>query len=140
MAVLVEQKGLLAANSAMMRWASTDSEPFHRAALEILRAAVILPIRTGSELVAFLSLGPKRSGDVYTRTELSWLAAVADKVAGELVRIDYAQRVAHDADTLPTPRGDVRRRSFRQWIVSRKPSAASCAGMPATSSSSAATG
>ncbi len=58
-----------------------------QAALETLGASVVVPIyREG--LVAFLVLGSKRSGDVYTPTDLALLAAVADRVATELRRYD----------------------------------------------------
>jgi class 3 adenylate cyclase len=62
-------------------------DPFGRAALEALDAAVILPIRRGDELVGFVCLGPKRSGDIYTPTDLRLLATVADKLSSELARI-----------------------------------------------------
>jgi class 3 adenylate cyclase len=58
--------------------------PAERAALESLGAAVLLPIGRHEPLTAFVCLGPKRSGDVYTPTDLALLAAVADKVSGEL--------------------------------------------------------
>jgi class 3 adenylate cyclase len=59
-----------------------------RAALEQLRAAALLPVRRGAELAAAICLGAKRSGDVYTATDLTLLAAVADKVSAELLRFD----------------------------------------------------
>src|SRR4030095_7736959 len=40
-----------------------------RAALEAIRAAVLLPVRRGAELAAVVCLGAKRSGDVYTDTD-----------------------------------------------------------------------
>lgn len=58
--------------------------PTDRAALESVGAAVLLPIGRLEPLPAFVCLGHKRSGDVYTSTDLALLAAVADKVAGEL--------------------------------------------------------
>ena len=61
-----------------------------RAALERLRAAVLLPVRRGADLAAAICLGAKRSGDIYTDTDLALLAAVADKVSGELLRFDAA--------------------------------------------------
>jgi adenylate cyclase len=64
--------------------------PDERAALEWLRAAVFLPVRRGTDLAAAICLGAKRSGDVYTATDLALLAAVADKVSGELLRFDTA--------------------------------------------------
>lgn len=59
-----------------------------RAALEPLQAAVLFPVRRGVELVAAICLGAKRSGDIYTVTDLALLAAVADKVSSELLRFD----------------------------------------------------
>jgi adenylate cyclase len=47
---------------------------------------VVVPVRQDDALAAFLCLGPKRSGDVYTSTDLSLLAAVAEKVSTELRR------------------------------------------------------
>jgi class 3 adenylate cyclase len=62
-----------------------------RMALERLRAAVLLPIHRGGALAAIVSLAHKRSGDVYTATDLVLLATVADKVSGELLRFDTAE-------------------------------------------------
>jgi class 3 adenylate cyclase len=62
--------------------------PFDRAALETLHAEVVVPVLQGEALTAFLCLGPKRSGDVYTSTDLSLLAAVAETVAHQLRRFD----------------------------------------------------
>ncbi len=61
-----------------------------RAALRALRAAAVVPVRRGGELAAVIVLGAKRSGDVYTPTDLALLAAVAEKVSGELLRFDAA--------------------------------------------------
>ncbi len=70
--------------------------PFDRAALETLQAEVVVPVRQGDALAAFLCLGPKRSGDVYTATDLSLLAAVADTVGKELRHYDQ-QETMHEA-------------------------------------------
>jgi class 3 adenylate cyclase len=73
------------------RWARARTlAPDERAVLEALRSAAAVPVRRGRELVAAVFLGPKRSGDVYTPTDLALLAAVADKVSGELLRFDTA--------------------------------------------------
>ncbi len=66
------------------RRAGAPLGPTEYAALDSLGAAVLLPIGRHEPLTAFVCLGPKRSGDVYTSTDLTLLAAVADKVAGEL--------------------------------------------------------
>ncbi len=40
-------------------------------------AAVVAPLRPGGAPLAFVAIGPKRSGDVYTSTELALLSALA---------------------------------------------------------------
>jgi len=67
--------------------------PFDRAALETLQAEVVVPVRQDDALTAFLCLGPKRSGDVYTSTDLSLLSAVAEKVSTELRRFDQEETI-----------------------------------------------
>jgi len=66
----------------------TPLGPFDRAALETLHAEVVMPVQQNDGLVAFLCLGPKRSGDVYTSTDLSLLTAVAETVSHQLQRFD----------------------------------------------------
>jgi class 3 adenylate cyclase len=77
------------------RWAGgrdlTGLGPFDRAALETLGSAVVLPIHRGQPLVAFLCLGGKRSGDVYTTTDLALLGSVGHAVSRELLRFDDAE-------------------------------------------------
>ena len=55
-----------------------------RVALHGLDAALLIPLRPQGALGAFLCLGPKRSGDVYTPTDLSLLASVAHHASEEL--------------------------------------------------------
>jgi class 3 adenylate cyclase len=64
---------------------------FDRAALETLQAEVVLPVRPDETLLAFLCLGPKRSGDVYTSTDLSHLASLAEAVSSQLRRLDQEE-------------------------------------------------
>jgi class 3 adenylate cyclase len=73
--------------------------PFDRAALETLDAEVVVPIRRGDALAAFLCLGPRRSRDVYTTTDLSLLAAVGETTAHQLERLDQ-QQVAREAQAM----------------------------------------
>ena len=42
-------------------------------------------------MVAFLCLGPKRSGDVYTASDLAWVAALADRVSSQLLLFGQGQ-------------------------------------------------
>jgi class 3 adenylate cyclase len=64
--------------------------PFDRAALQTLEVEVVVPVRRET-LAAFLCLGSKRSGDVYTSTDLAHLAAVAEAVSAQLRRLDQEQ-------------------------------------------------
>jgi class 3 adenylate cyclase len=84
---------------AAERWTarqSTSLTPFERAAIETLEVAVLVPFRRGADLIAFVCLGPKRSGDIYTPTDLAWLGAVAGKVSDRLLALD-ATAVAEQA-------------------------------------------
>jgi signal transduction histidine kinase len=55
-------------------------------ALSALDARVVLPLRCGGEIEAFTAIGPKRSGDVYTSTDLSLLGRAAERASAELER------------------------------------------------------
>ncbi|MBY0280197.1 adenylate/guanylate cyclase domain-containing protein [Candidatus Binatia bacterium] len=57
-------------------------------AVETLDAAIVVPIRRNGALAAAVVLGPKRSGDVYTPTDVALLGAVGDKLGGELARLE----------------------------------------------------
>lgn len=72
-----------------------DLSPVERASLEALAAAVIIPLRSAKTLIAFLCLGPKRSGDIYTSTDLALLGAVAVKVSAELSRFTEVELMRH---------------------------------------------
>jgi class 3 adenylate cyclase len=61
---------------------------FDRAALETLDAALVVPVRRNENLLAFVCLGGKRSGDVYTTTDVTLLTALAEKVSSELTRFE----------------------------------------------------
>lgn len=81
------------------RWSrSTAPTVFERAALQTFDAAVLLPVRTGGELSAFVSLGPKRSGDIYTAGDCALLAAVADRIGAALAQFDSAELMRQKLD------------------------------------------
>jgi class 3 adenylate cyclase len=90
-ATLERRRGPLTAEAVLQGRRDLELSPFDRAALETLGVPVVLPIRRGRELVGFLCLGPKRSGDVYTSTDVVLLTAVSDKISSELLRFDQAQ-------------------------------------------------
>jgi class 3 adenylate cyclase len=68
--------------------------PFERAALEALGAEAVLPLVREHQLVAVLCLGEKRSGDVYTTTDMSWLRTLGDRVTAEFDRFDHQRVIA----------------------------------------------
>jgi class 3 adenylate cyclase len=75
--------------------------PFERAALETLGAEVVVPVLRDGQLVAFTCLAAKRSGDIYTATDLDRLGAVAERCADVLARLD-ADAVTREARELQT--------------------------------------
>lgn len=67
---------------------SAELDPFDRAALETVGVALLVPACTREGVTAFACLGPKRSGDIYTREEIAALAAVAESCSAVLLRLD----------------------------------------------------
>jgi class 3 adenylate cyclase len=65
-------------------WRELDLE--EGSALEAMGAALLAPLRQQGVLAGFVCLGGKRSGDVYTETDLALLGSVADKASDELER------------------------------------------------------
>jgi signal transduction histidine kinase len=57
-------------------------------------AGVLAPIRRVGELAAVLALGAKRSGDVYTATDLALLGSITERASSELLRFQHEQVVA----------------------------------------------
>jgi class 3 adenylate cyclase len=90
LAELLEERGSAVGEEDARRWARRRLRGAERAALEALGPSVILPILRGEELVAFVCLGEKGSGDVYTPTDLALLEGVADRAALALSRLDAA--------------------------------------------------
>jgi class 3 adenylate cyclase len=72
----------------MGRWPRQWSEGSmaDKAALESMGAVLLLPMRRSETLAAFVCLAGKRSGDIYTPTDLALLMAVTDAVSRELLR------------------------------------------------------
>jgi class 3 adenylate cyclase len=78
------------------RWLQASQiflRPFDRAVLASLGAEVLMPVRCRNSLCSFLSLGRKRSGDIYTTTDLALLDGVAQKVSAELQRFEEEEIV-----------------------------------------------
>jgi class 3 adenylate cyclase len=78
-----------------------------RAALDALGVAIAVPVRVRDALVVIVTLGEKRSGDLYTATELGWVAAVGERMSVELHRFDDAVRIR---------RGRELQEAFRRYV------------------------
>jgi class 3 adenylate cyclase len=87
------QQSPLALSDAGRRPDEAALGPFDRAALETLEAEVVVPVRQGDALAAFVCLGPKRSGDVYTSLDVSLLTAVSETASRELHRFEQEAAV-----------------------------------------------
>lgn len=90
---------VLEAKAAPLFAGSEQIGPFERAALETLGAEVVVPVLRDGQLVAFTCLAGKRSGDIYTATDLERLGSLAERCADVLARLD-ADAVARDAREL----------------------------------------
>jgi class 3 adenylate cyclase len=90
---LSAREGPLASSLAVGNHAAIQLGPFDVACLETLGVPLVLPVRHGSDLIGFLTLGPKRSGDVYTSTDIALLTAVSDKLSSEFLRFDQAAAI-----------------------------------------------
>lgn len=74
--------------------------------LRILRADVVMPVLREGKLDAFLTLGEKRSGDVFPDRDLQLLEALAERAGLELGRFDEAdlRRGRHALGSAPGAR------------------------------------
>ncbi|HEX3868717.1 MAG TPA: adenylate/guanylate cyclase domain-containing protein, partial [Gemmatimonadaceae bacterium] len=92
------------ADSALVAWldrldaatrtdkrATRGAQPGVIRELETLGAAVVVPIRRAGRLEAFVCLGQKRSGDIYTETDLALLTALAKSLSMHMLRFDEAE-------------------------------------------------
>lgn len=89
------------------RWAGQRSSqqltPFERATLDTLNAVAVVPVVHGS-LVAFLCLGRKWSGDVYTATDLALLSALAERIgAAVAVTAQAPQTTSRESPSAMAP-------------------------------------
>lgn len=65
-----------------------------RQLLESLGARVVIPIHRGRALEAILLLGEKRSGDIFTSTDVTLLTSIAKSASSHLLRFDEQELVA----------------------------------------------
>ena len=103
--VLLEKRSIaLSADSFSRQRSKLALSQFDRAALETLGVPVVLPIRREANLVAFVCLGPKNSGDIYTATDLALLTTVAEKVSSQLVSFDQSEVIRQSREMQETLR------------------------------------
>jgi serine/threonine protein kinase len=99
--VLGRSTGPVSLEDATGERRALDVDQAESALVESLAPTVLLPIKAGEDRQGVISLGAKRSGDVYSSGELALLGAVADKVATRLEQIDLERRTATGPLVLP---------------------------------------
>jgi sigma-B regulation protein RsbU (phosphoserine phosphatase) len=77
-------------------WVHREAEP-DRARLEALGTQLLLPLMVGDKLLGFLSLGPKRSEEAYSPSDLRLLGSVATQAGLALENSRLAAAVAAEA-------------------------------------------
>ena len=88
---LVTWLGTLDAASRIDRRALASAGLEGRAILEQGETAVVIPVRRGPHVEAFVCLGEKRSGDIYTQTDLTLLTSLMKALSLHLLRFDQAE-------------------------------------------------
>ncbi|MGH7289235.1 MAG: adenylate/guanylate cyclase domain-containing protein [Myxococcota bacterium] len=90
---------VLEAGGAPLFARAKELGPFERAALETLGAEVVVPVLREKQLLAFTCLAGKRSGDIYTASDLALLATLAERCSEVIARLD-ADEVARQAQAM----------------------------------------
>lgn len=78
---------------AVSREDGQSLDPFDRAALESLAAAVLVPIVQDDKLRLVVCLGERTSGDVYTPTDRNLLSMLASHTSTQLIHCDQAELI-----------------------------------------------
>ena len=73
------------------RFRRGEPERADRAALESMAVELVVPISLRGELAAFVCLGGKGSGDIFTPSDVALLLGLADKAGDELLRFEQAE-------------------------------------------------
>lgn len=81
----------LPAATHVERRMTKSAGPVGSAVLASLEPAVLLSVRRSGSLEAFISLGEKRSGDIYTNTDVSLLAALSQSLSIHLLRFSETE-------------------------------------------------
>jgi class 3 adenylate cyclase len=90
-ALLETRRAPLDVEDWRLRERESEVDAAEWAALDSLRAAVLIPIFAERRLLAILVLGEKLSGDIYTGTDLSLLTAVGHAASRALERYGEAE-------------------------------------------------
>ena len=91
LAALLDDADRAVSTSRWRRWQSSGLlEGFESAGLDGLDPQLLLPIRRDKRIAAFVALGEKASGDVYTPVDVALLEGLAEAVSLQLDRFDAA--------------------------------------------------
>ena len=73
-------------------------DPLGRAVLENLEAKLLVPVHRSGTLEAFVCLGEKRSGDIFTQTDLTLITSLAKSLSIHLLRFSEADLLERALD------------------------------------------
>jgi len=99
LATLREREQPLTVHHEAELGAETSLSHFDRATLDTLGAQVVVPVRFAGALRCILCLGGKESGDVYLRSEVHLLSALASTLGTHLELLDQ-QAIAREATAM----------------------------------------
>jgi signal transduction histidine kinase len=95
-AVIGERRSPLVVSPHAAGGARTAPPALGGAFLAALDASLLLPVQRGDALAAFVALGAKQSGDVYTASDLALLSAVTRAASRQLDRLRAADELASE--------------------------------------------
>jgi adenylate cyclase len=91
LAWLLDERGPVRVAGLGRRAGQARLEPLERAALEGMGVNAVLPVLGEGGVAAFLCLGQKRSGDVYTQGDLEILRTIGERTSDHLSTLERAQ-------------------------------------------------
>jgi class 3 adenylate cyclase len=88
---LADERGPVRVARLGRRGRQARLKPLERAALEGMGVHVVLPVLGEATVAAFLCLGQKRSGDVYTQSDLEILRTIGERASDHVRTLEQAR-------------------------------------------------
>ena len=104
--VLAQEGVPLALERGSTEHVGADFDRADRVALDAMGCRMLVPVQDGDGVRAFVALGAKQSGDVYTQTELARLGTVAERASRTVQRLLDAERLREGRAELESLRAE----------------------------------